>query len=208
LSPEGAGVTGIVLAGGRSSRFTDRGEAGSKLDADLGGRTVLDRTIDAAVAACRDVVVVGRTSGSHPGARYLADPASFEGPLAGIIVGLASASEAVAVVLGGDSPLAKPAVLAQLAGRLDDPAFDAAVLADGDGWRPLPLAIRRDASRDPLQRAFDAGERSIRWALAGVRLGIVPEPAWRAADPTGDTLLDIDTPAELAVAQRRFRDRA
>lgn len=191
-------TTGIVLAGGRSSRF-----GGRKLDADLAGRTVLDRSIDAVVAVSSEVLVVGRASGDRPGVRYLPDTESFEGPLAGLVRGLEAADGDVAVVIGGDMPLADPRVLALLAARLDG-AATAALLDDGAQTRPLPMAVRRVAALAAASAAMGAGERSLRAFLGRLETEVVPEAAWRELDPAGDTLIDIDTAGDLARARARL----
>lgn len=199
-------TTGIVLAGGRSSRF-----GGPKLDADLAGRTVLDRTIAAVAAACAEVIVVGSSAGTGPGhratVRSLADAAPFEGPLAGLVIGLEATRGEVAVVVGGDMPLARPEVLRLLVAALDGPRR-AAVLEDGAMPRPLPMAVRRDAALEAAHSAMGEAERSLRAFLGRLPTAVLPEAAWRRLDAEGDTLLDIDAPEDLERARARFRARS
>lgn len=198
------GITGVVLAGGASTRFASP-DGRSKLDADLAGRTVLDRTIDAAAVSSDEVLVVGREHGTRAGVvQYIPDPAAFEGPLAGLLTGLAAAAQPVVVAIAGDSSFTRPEVLAILADSLVDQSIAVAVLADANHWRPLPLALRVATARPIVDAAFSRGERSIRRALGGLRLAIVPEATWRLADPDGDTLFDIDSPADLTAAVVRL----
>jgi molybdopterin-guanine dinucleotide biosynthesis protein A len=199
-------TTGIVLAGGRSSRFAAR-DGGSKLDVDLAGRTILDRSIDALVGSCREVLVVGRESGGNPAARYVPDEAPHEGPLAGLLAGLREASDAIVLVIAGDAPLTRPEVLELLAARLRDSAVDAVVLGEDQDWRPLPLALRREAGRSVLERKLAAGERSIRRALDDLSIDIVAEASWRALDPGGHTLFDVDRAEDVAEATSRLEAR-
>lgn len=211
MSGEVVSTTGIVLAGGRSARFqavTGGTLTGaSKLDADLEGRSVLDRSIDAVAAACAEVVVVGRGRGDRLGIRYVPDAVAFEGPLAGIVLGLRTAADS-ALVVGGDTPLANADVLRLLIGRLQGPdEVHAATLADGDHWRPLPLALRVKPADRHLNTAYERGERSIRQALDGLRMGVVPEAEWRSIDPDGDTLLDVDLVEDLELARSRLERR-
>src|SRR4051794_26592266 len=103
-------VAAIVLAGGRSSRFGE-----SKLDAQPAGAAGLHPTIEAVQQVADEVLVVGRSGG--PEARFLEDPTPFEGPLAGLAVGLAASSSSVALVVGGDMPLLHPGVLGLLLER-------------------------------------------------------------------------------------------
>lgn len=199
-------TTGIVLAGGRSSRF-----GGSKLDADLAGRTVLDRTIDAVVAACGEVIVVGSSARTTPGrsakVRFLPDAAPFEGPLAGLVTGLEAARGDVAIVIGADMPLARPEVLRLLVAALDGPAT-AAVLEDGATPRPLPMAVRRDAALAAARAVMGEGERSLRAFLGQLPTAVLPEAVWRRLDEEGDTLLDIDAREDLERARARLGGRA
>jgi len=211
-------VSGIVLAGGRSSRFRSGVSGGrgspdaSKLDADLGGVTVLDRTIDALAGVVGEIVVVGRPSarsgarsGERSGARFIEDDEPFSGPLAGLARGLDVATGALALAVGGDMPLLRPGVLGLLLARLArDPNLEAVTLEEGGVARPLPVALRRDAARDAARASLEAGSRSLRDLLSALRLGAVAEAKWRAIDPAGDTLLDVDAPADLDRARARL----
>jgi molybdenum cofactor guanylyltransferase len=193
-------LSGIVLAGGRSSRF-----GASKLDADLDGRPVLDRTVDRLLPACDEVVVVGRP-GRTPGVRFVEDPAPFEGPLAGLAEGLERSTGELAVVLGGDMPIVHAELLRAMVERLaTNKIIDAIALVEGDVPRPLPLALRRAAGLAAARAALAAGERSLRGFLDLLRLERMAEPAWRAIDPAADWLLDIDAPADLEEALGRLR---
>jgi molybdopterin-guanine dinucleotide biosynthesis protein A len=74
-------ILGAVLAGGRSTRF-----GSDKALAELGGRTLLARAVDALSAQCDAVVVVGREDAPAP---TLPDwPRADMGPLAGIAAAL------------------------------------------------------------------------------------------------------------------------
>lgn len=80
-------ILGAVLAGGRSTRF-----GSDKALAELGGRTLLARAIEALEAHCDAVVVVGRESAPAP---TLPDwPHPDMGPLGGIAAALHHACDA------------------------------------------------------------------------------------------------------------------
>lgn len=196
---------GIVLAGGRSSRFDTSGRT-SKLDADLGGRSVLDRAIEAVAAACDEVVVVGRVGRDERRVRYVPDAEPLQGPLAGLAGGLEAVEGAEsAVALGGDMPLARHAVLRLLLDRLArDPAIDAVVLGDRDELRPLPIALRPAEALPAVHVALHERRRSLRSLLDGLRVATIPDAVWRLLDAEGDTLLDVDLPADLELARRRL----
>ncbi|HJW21221.1 MAG TPA: molybdenum cofactor guanylyltransferase [Candidatus Limnocylindrales bacterium] len=190
-------VSAIVLAGGRAARFD-----GDKLAAELEGRSVLELAIDAVRGVADEVLVVGR-SGSSSGARYLADERPFEGPLGGLATGLRAGRGDVALVVGGDMPRLRPGVLRLLLAQLDAPAATAAALEEGARPRPLPLALRRDVAAEVAAACLVAGERSLQGFMRRLELRSVPEPEWRALDPAGETLADVDTRADLDRLRRR-----
>src|SRR5438094_316039 len=77
---------------------------------------------------------------------------------------------------------------------------------------PLAMALRRNAALTAARLTLGHGDRSLLALLDGVRVATVPEHAWRALDPDGATLLDVDVPADLPAgrsagrpAQREFR---
>jgi molybdopterin-guanine dinucleotide biosynthesis protein A len=74
-------ILGVVLAGGKSTRF-----GSDKALAELGGRTLLARAVDGLSGFCELVVIAGR---DHGPARCIPDwPHDHEGPLGGIAAGL------------------------------------------------------------------------------------------------------------------------
>lgn len=192
----------IVLAGGRSRRFgTD------KLRARLpDGRSVLAHAVAAAAAVAEQVVVVIAPGADRPGGLpesvvLVHDPAPDEGPLVGLAAGLETVSGEIVLVVGGDMPTLEASVLRLLIAAIEnDPKVDAARLeVDGPtSASVLPCVLRRKAARRACGEALAAGDRRLRGALERLATTVVPAGEWRALDPIGRTLLDIDRPADLA----------
>jgi molybdopterin-guanine dinucleotide biosynthesis protein A len=134
------GLTGILLAGGASSRFGSPKEL-----AEYEGETLAGRARRLLGEVCDEQLVVG-----HGG---LADPGT--GPVAAIAVGLRAAAHELAVVIPVDMPLLTPGALRLLA----EACRDAAVAQAG----PLPCAIARRTLT-----AFETGERRLRTVLDGL----------------------------------------
>jgi len=191
-----ARIGAIVLAGGRSSRF-----GRDKLAEIVDGQSLLDRAIVAALAVASDVVVVIAPGPDRPipaGARLVHDATAFEGPLAGLAIGLAALEPDVdrAIVVGGDMPSLIPAVLARLSAALGA-TVDAAVL-DVDGRSvPLPMAVQRHVALPVARSLLDAGEHRLRALPLALRVMIIAEGTWRLDDPNGLTLRDVDVPGDL-----------
>jgi molybdopterin-guanine dinucleotide biosynthesis protein A len=193
-------VSGIVLAGGRSSRF-----GADKLAARYGDSTLLELAVGAVAAVSTEVVVVVAPGDDRqlpavgvPVQRAI-DPEPFGGPLVGLLAGLEVAREPIALVVGGDMPTLAPGVLRMMIGGLDasEGARDAAVLVQrGELW-PLPCVLRNGAATQSARHLLGEGERSLLALIRTLSVLSVAEGDWRPLDPTAATLLDVDVPGDL-----------
>ena len=191
-------VTGIVLAGGRSSRF-----GADKLQAIVRGRPLLHHPILALAGCCDAVLVVVSRDGPEPAlpegvtqpVRIVRDAVSDAGPLAGLVAGLAAAVDPEVLVVGGDQPDLRPELLALLRAALG-PA-SAALLADGGEPRSLPMALRREPALAAARSALGADRLSLLGLVLRLDPIIVLEGTWRAADPEGAWRRDVDRPEDL-----------
>ena len=94
-------------------------------------------------------------------------------------------------------PTLVPAVLALLAGALArDPSLGVACL-EAEPVSPLPAAVRPSVAGPAAEALLAADRRSLRGLLAAVPTVVVPAADWRALDPDGATLRDVDTPDDL-----------
>lgn len=190
-------VSGIVLAGGRSTRF-----GSNKLAATYGGRPLLHHPIEALAAICDEVIVVlapGDTGADvPPGVTIANDPTEGEGPLAGLHTGLLAAvrSESV-IVVGGDMPELQLSVLREMLRVVEDAEVDAVMLADGDRPRPLPCVMRTWPAADMAHTLLHAGRRRLRDVLDAMRTAVIDEATWTALDPERRTLVDVDEPGDI-----------
>jgi molybdopterin-guanine dinucleotide biosynthesis protein A len=201
-----AGVSGIVLAGGRSSRF-----GGDKLAARYADRPLLDRAVDALAPHSSEVVVVLAPGDDRPlpqsivPVRRATDPELHGGPLVGLLAGLEAASEPVVLVSGGDMPTMSDAVLAALVRALTatEGAAEAALLVRRGVPQPLPAAIRNGAATETARRLLADGERSLFALFRSLPVRHLAEGEWRGLDPEGATLHDVDEPGDLGGRTRR-----
>ena len=188
-------VGAIVLAGGRSSRF-----GRDKLAEPIAGRPMLDHVIERLRAVTSEIVVVAAT-GALPDVAsdidLVNDDSPFEGPLAGLAVGLRAVDPGVerVIVVGGDMPTIVPAVLERLLAALE--RRQAAVLADQERARPLPLGLRRSAGSQAADRLIGDGERRLRALLERLDVEVIPLERWREDDPDEEMLRDVDVPDDL-----------
>ncbi len=205
-SMEQTGVSAIVLAGGRSSRF-----GGDKLAVLIDGRPLLHHAI-AAVSFVADEVIVAMAP-DDPAAdptvpdlpvsrvplRLVRDERLFAGPLAGLRAGGIVATHAILLVVAGDMPALVPGVLRLLVGALEGGATAAALgdLDRGAAPHPLPLALARAAAVPAIDVLLAADCRSLKALLAALGASSVDASRWQALDPDGRTLRDVDRPEDL-----------
>ena len=200
-----AAISGIVLAGGRASRF-----GSDKLTAAYDDVPLLDRAVAAVAAGCSEVIVVLAPDDDRelPAAavpvRRVFDPAPHRGPLVGLLAGLEAAREPVVLVAGGDMPTLSPEVLAVLVRALSaaEAWADAAVLVQRGVARPLPAVFRNGAATEVARRVIADGERSLMALLRGLPTRELAEGEWRGLDPDAATLRDIDRPEDLQDSSR------
>lgn len=202
-------ASGIVLAGGRSSRF-----GRDKLAEPLDGRPLLHHAIRALASVCTEVIVVAPAGGLTVALpadlpvplHVVSDRTSFSGPLLGLAAGAAAAEEWWLVVAGGDMPSLEPTVLRTMlravAGRPGDRngAGQAAALELDGAAQRLPLALHRGAAVAAAGDLASSRERSLAALLDALDVRVVPQDAWRRLDPDARTLHDVDVPADLAPA--------
>lgn len=196
---QASAASGIVLAGGASSRF-----GRDKLMEDVGGEPMLHRAIGALGQVCTEVLVAVGPELPSPAlpsiglpVRVVRDGVLQGGPLHGILAGLEQAAEPVVLVAAGDMPSLRPAVLGLLLRRLDREDVDGAVLAYRGKAEPLPCAVRDGAALVVARRLVAEGEGSVRAMLDGLRVAALEEADWRPLDPTAATLRDVDEPGDL-----------
>lgn len=197
-------VTGIVLAGGRSTRFGE-----DKLAVEVDGRPLLHRAIDAVAGVADEIVVVVGADAPDPALPsdvpvpvvVARDAVAGQGPLAGLAAGLAVASHPLAILVGGDQPALQPALLRELLRWLtpeaSGPPLDVVGLEEEGLLRPLPVALRVATAGPAAGVALARGTRSLVGLFGRLRAGTLGPGQWRELDPAGDWLRDVDTPRDL-----------
>ncbi len=150
--------SGVVLAGGRSTRFGERDKAVADLAGTPMSRRVADRlsdVVDELVVNCRPdqtEVIRAAMSGYPLEVAYAEDDVPDLGPVAGIRNGLDSASGRAAFVVACDMPFVDPALASFLFERLDETEADAVVPRLESGWFQTTQAVYRV---EPMVRACE-----------------------------------------------------
>ena len=174
-----SGPVVLVLASGRGERFIASGGAGSKLRALLGGKPVLERTLDAVRAS---------------GLPWHLEDAGHEGMGDSIAAGVKATPDASGwLVLPGDLPLIRPRTLRAVAAALSQYAV---VIPHYRGQRGHPVGFAASC-RDALLMLTGP---------QGAALVVRAQEAMNAAgrldeDDDPGIVTDIDTVQDLAGAE-------
>lgn len=164
---------GVILAGGRSTRFGERDKAVASLAGVPMIRRVADGVVpavDRIVVSCRDDQTDALAAALEPVDREVAlvtDPVPDRGPVAGVATGLRAVDSPYAAVVACDMPFVDPTVLASL---FDRAAGHAAVVPRVENGRLQPVQAVYHAARmaDACERALEDGEPGLTAVLAGL----------------------------------------
>jgi molybdopterin-guanine dinucleotide biosynthesis protein A len=188
------------MAGGRGTRL---GTVPKAL-LEIGGRTVLDRTLDAlGPLVDEQLVVVSDAAFPLPSeVRQIMLRQPHPTPLPGVAEGLAAARGAVCLLVASDMPFVSRAVFARLLAIQAETGAVAVVPRVGAHLESLHAVVSREPLRAAIDHALAAGEARLFevFEALGTRLTVVPEAELRAIDPELRSLTDVDTPADLAAA--------
>lgn len=184
----GAGVTGIVLAGGQGRRMGGV-DKGLQL---LRGRPMIAEVL-ARLAPQVDEILINANQNleayGHFGHRVVPDAiGGFAGPLAGLHAGLCAARHPLALTAPCDSPFLPEDLYARLSGSLNE--NDLAVAKAGDQPHPVFVLVRTRVRQD-LEDFLAAGGRKIDAWYA--RLKVVEV----GFDDEADAFRNINTREEL-----------
>ncbi len=184
-------ISTIIQAGGQSRRM-----GRDKALIDYHGRPILAHVVDTLRQLSDDVLVVSNRSDVYGsfGARVVPDYDPPSGPLGGLAAGLAATRYDLAVVVACDMPFLNLELFRYLIERAAD--FDAVVPLTGDQYEPLHAVYRRTCLA-AIQRRLANDERRVISFFQDVRLSAVPEAEWRAIDPDGRSLSNLNTPDDL-----------
>jgi molybdopterin-guanine dinucleotide biosynthesis protein A len=183
---------GAILAGGQARRLGGR----EKSHLRIGGRTVLERQLDAFRAVDVPVVlVVDRADRMADAPRpVIVDRWPGTGPLGGLATALSGAGAERVLAVACDLPFITPAFLELLMTTLGP--HQAAVPRDQGRWHPLAAAYA--AAVGPLfAETLEQGGRAIWRTLARLDVVALDRPALAPFDPDGRLLANVNTPADL-----------
>ncbi|MDS0278895.1 molybdenum cofactor guanylyltransferase [Halomicroarcula sp. S1AR25-4] len=190
--------SGVVLAGGYSTRFGPKDKATAELDGTPLVRRVVDRiepAVDEVVVNCRrgqrtaiDDALTGHDY------RLAVDPVPDGGPVAGVRAGCRVARGRETFVTACDMPFVRPLLAERL---FEASEGDGAVPRIGGRLRPLAAVYHTRAVIEAADTTLGLGSGALRDMLDRLSMTVVPGPAPARA------VSDVDTRAGLRAAESR-----
>ena len=187
-----------ILAGGRSTRM-----GRPKPAVPLAGRPLIDYPIEAARSVGLEPWVIAKHDTDLPplDCRIVHEPAEPVHPLCGIVAALDAAAPWPIVAIGADMPFVEDKLIAWIASHLTT----AVVEIDG---RPQPLLARYGGEDlDPLRVSL-AREEAAQAGVSALDAEVISEDELRRFGDPRILSFNVNTPADLAEAERILADRA
>lgn len=204
---------GVIIAGGRSTRFGDADKAVAELAGTPMIRRVADRltgVIDTLVVNCRadqQAAIEAAMDGYPYAVRYGIDPDPDGGPMVGIHTGLDALSDtdaAYAFVVACDMPFVQPSLVEHLFTVAE--TAEAAVPRVDDEWYQTTHAVYHvDRMTAACEAAIERGDRKILSPLFELDYRVVDDAAI-AAHGGEESFENLNTRAEFEAAQTRLKE--
>jgi molybdopterin-guanine dinucleotide biosynthesis protein A len=192
--------TALIFGGGRATRLGGV----NKALLEVGGSRIIDRILEAVTPLSDEVVLLTNDAALENWStlRTVYDSVPHAGVLPALAAGLAEASSEVCLAVACDMPF--------VSGRLFELLLELQAQGDADvviprteGYLEPMHAVYRRASVEPAIRAALArGEQRMISYFGAVRVREVEAVEWRGADPLGRAFFNVNTPEDLAEAQR------
>ncbi|MGA1226004.1 MAG: molybdenum cofactor guanylyltransferase [Tamlana sp.] len=157
-------ITGIILAGGKSSRMgTDKGFLTLK------GKPFIQHSIDALKPFTSDIIIVSNNSDYDVfGLKRIEDIIENEGPLAGIYSGLKHTKTDYNLILSCDIPLINSNILQKLIDAIND---DSEVIQIESNGKTMPLiALYKKQCEQTFLEFLNKNERRLQLAISKCRM--------------------------------------
>jgi molybdopterin-guanine dinucleotide biosynthesis protein A len=189
-----AALAGLVLCGGGSRRM-----GADKALLPIAGVPLFLHVARRLAEVADPVVLAPGTLGRLGATGYpeVADAGPGEGPLGGLVAGLAASPRDHMAVVACDMPCVHAGVLQLISDTCRSGGWEAAVALTDDGLQPLH-AVYAASALPTLRAALAGGTRSLRAALTELRVRVVGESEWRAVDRSGRFAANVNSPADLA----------
>jgi len=192
-------ITGVILAGGQSSRMGQ-----NKALMALGGKRLVDRVVEVMGEVFRDLLMVTNTPEVYAdlGIPMVRDVWPEKGSLGGVYSAIYHVITPYCLVVACDMPFLNAAVLRYLITQMAD--YDVIIPDVLDELQTLH-AIYSKACLQPIERRLEANRLRIVGFFPDVRVRTVTASELQVYDPELLAFQNLNTPEEFQAAEQRLR---
>ncbi len=190
-------VTGVILAGGKSTRFSGTNKALIR----IGNERILDRILRVFRPVFQEILLV-----TNEPVRYLqwdvkivADLYGVHSSLIGLHAGLFHAGGSHAFVSACDTPFLVPELVKEIVSRVR-PETDILIPETASGLQPL-CAVYSRRCLQPIERLFEQERFNIRDFFPQVRVETISAIDIRRFDEKEVSFININSAADLSEAE-------
>ena len=192
------GVTGVILAGGKSSRF-----GSNKAFADVNGRQLIERVIAIMGSVFDELIIITNDPGEYSslGLSMHEDLIKGLGPLGGIYTGLEKMPDRFGFFVACDMPFLNEDLIRYIT-EMNSNEYDAVV--PKIDWKMEPLhSLYSKTCLPSIKRLIESGECMINKFFQSIRTRFINEDEIKQYDPLLRSFYNINRPGELIEAVNR-----
>lgn len=190
-------ATGIILSGGKSARMGK-----NKAFLQVGGIPIIQRIYSLFEELFEEVLIITneRDLFANLNAKTYNDLIPDCGALGGLYTGLFYSLFPYSFCVACDMPFLRPSLIEFLLSKTED--YDAVVPRTHDGLQPLH-AVYSKSCLTPIKELIDHGGLKIIDFYEKARVRVIDEIEFQSIDPNLDSFLNVNTPEELLLLEKR-----
>jgi molybdopterin-guanine dinucleotide biosynthesis protein A len=184
-------VSGIILAGGRSSRM-----GRDKTLIHFNNETLIERTIEKISGIADEIIIASNNTAKYNLAGCVEVPDIYPGlgPLAGMHAGLKAAKYQHSFIVSSDMPFFTAELVKYLLKHRE--GYDAVVPNARGHWEPL-CAVYSRSCITPIERCLQAGVRQVFQLYSQVKVLKIEESELKLAGDLDELFYNLNTPEDL-----------
>jgi molybdenum cofactor guanylyltransferase len=190
----------LVFTGGQATRLGGI----NKAFLEVGGKPIIERILDAVGPLTGERIALARAGVDSLGygLREVPDVEPNAGVLNALANGLSAASGDVCLLVACDMPFVSRPLFEYALDLLDREGADVVIPRDEYGLQPMHAVYRRAQVLEAVRQAIARGDKRMNSYFPSVRLREIQVEEVRALDPDAQAFTNVNTPEELAAAQR------
>lgn len=193
------GLTAAIMAGGKSSRM-----GSNKSFVQLQGKPIIEHVLSRVsdIQPLETILITNHPAEyAHLGLPMFQDVLPEKGSLGGIYTALHYSGQPYTLVIACDMPFVQPDLLRYMVEFTKGDQFDL-IVPRVNGYPEGLHAIYSQRCMQPIRTRLDAGQLKVVGFYPDARVRYIEEAEYRQFDPHGLSFYNVNTPEELAEAQR------